>query len=299
MDRFDQMRIFVTVVEAQGFAAAARKLKVSPPAVTRAVAGLESDLGVELLRRTTRFVRVTEAGKRYFDDVLRILNEVEMANEAAAGINAEPCGHLRVTAPELFGQLFVIPGIIAYLDRYPKMRVESLFLDRVVNLLEEGLDVGVRIGDLPDSSLRAMRVGAVRMLLVASPAYLDRHPMPPDPEALGAHTCIAAGSGNSSISWRFTYPGGEKLVKVQPRLTTTTNGAAIAAATAGFGITRVLSYQVASELASGRLKIILPEFELLPWPVHVIHQEGRYASTKVRTFIDLLSQRLQRDPALN
>lgn len=299
MDRFHQMQVFQAVAEEEGFASAARRLKMSPPAVTRAVAALEERLGVKLLNRTTRYVRTTEAGQRYLEDARRLLAEVEAADEAAAGINAEPRGHLAVTAPVLFGRMFVMPGIVEFLQRYPEMEVDALFLDRVVSLVEEGLDVGVRIGDLPDSSMRALKVGEVRMVLVASPEYLERHGIPTDPHELQQRSVIASSAGNFAAGWRFKYSSGEQSVRIKPRLTVTTNDAAIEAALEGLGITRVLSYQVADPLADGRLQVLLPEFELSPRPVHIVHREGRYASAKVRAFIDLLAQRLRNDPALN
>jgi len=159
MDRFHLMSVFVAVAETEGFAAGARRLNMSPPAVTRAVAALEEQLGVKLFNRTTRFVRTTEAGQRYLTDARRILADIDAADEAAAGINAEPRGHLTITAPVMFGRMHVMPGIIKYLERYPGTEVSAVFLDRVVNLLEEGIDVGIRIGELPDSSMQALRVG--------------------------------------------------------------------------------------------------------------------------------------------
>jgi DNA-binding transcriptional LysR family regulator len=171
MDRLHLMNVFVAVAQEQGFAAAARRLNLSAPAVTRAVASLEESLGVKLLNRTTRIVRATEAGLRYLDDAQRIIAQVQAADAAAAGINSAPKGHLAVTAPVMFGRLFVIPGIVDYLQRYPDTQVDALFLDRVVNLLEEGLDVGIRIGELADSSMRALRVGQVRHIVCASPGY--------------------------------------------------------------------------------------------------------------------------------
>ncbi|MES1988975.1 MAG: LysR family transcriptional regulator, partial [Pseudomonadota bacterium] len=172
MDRLNSMAIFIAVAEEEGFAGAARLLNISPPAVTRAVAALEDHLGVKLFNRTTRFVRLTEAGQRYFEDARRIIAAADEADEAATGINAEPKGHLVVTAPVLFGRLYVMPGISDYLQRYKDTEVTALFLDRIVNLLEEGVDVGIRIGELPDSSYKALRAGQVRRVLCASPAYL-------------------------------------------------------------------------------------------------------------------------------
>lgn len=297
MDRFHQLRVYVAVAEEEGFAAAARRLQLSPPAVTRAIAALEASLGVKLLDRTTRYVRATEAGLRYLEDARQILADLESADEAAAGINAEPRGHLAVTAPVLFGRKFIVPGIVDYLERYPEMEVQAVFLDRVVNLLEEGLDVGIRIGELPDSSMRALRVGTVRTVLVASPAYLSGRGSPRVPQDVLDHSIIASSAGNFGTLWRFSI--GEHPLKVQPRLTVTTNDAAVAAAVEGFGITRLLSYQVAAELEAGSLDILLSEFEPAANPVHIVHREGRYSSTKVRAFIDLMAERLRADKALN
>ncbi len=299
MDRFHQMQVYVAVAEEQGFAAAARRLQLSPPAVTRAVAGLEEVLGVKLLDRTTRYVRATEAGQRYLEDARQILADLDSADEAAAGINAEPRGHLAVTAPVLFGQKFVVPGIVDYLERYPGMEVDAVFLDRVVNLLEEGLDVGVRIGELPDSSMRALRVGTVRSVVVASPAYLERRGAPKVPQEVLEHSVIASSAGNFGAGWRFSKAIGEHPLKVQPRLTVTTNDAAVAAAVEGFGMTRLLSYQVAGEIEAGQLEILLEDFEPAPSPIHIVHREGRYSSAKVRAFIDLMAERLRADKALN
>ena len=178
MDRFHLMMVFVAVAEAEGFAVAARRLRMSPPAVTRAIAVLEERLGVRLLTRTTRLVRTTDAGARYLEDARRILLEADEADEAAAGVNATPRGHLAVTAPVLFGRIYVMPVITAYQMRYKETTVSALFIDRVVNLVEEGLDVGIRIGPLPDSSLRAIRVGQVRRVVCASPAYLKAYGSP-------------------------------------------------------------------------------------------------------------------------
>jgi DNA-binding transcriptional LysR family regulator len=293
------MQVFVAVAEEQGFAAAARRLQLSPPAITRAVAALEEQLGVKLFNRTTRYGRDTEAGLRYLEDVRHILADVEAAGEAAAGINAEPRGHLGVTAPVLFGRKFVMPGIVDYLQRYPDMEVDAVFLDRVVNLMEEGLDVGVRIGELPDSSMRALRVGTVRTVVVAAPAYLQAHGVPQVPQDLRGHQIVASSAGNFGSNWRFAEAAGEHPLKVQPRLTVTTNDAAVEAAVEGLGITRLLSYQVAAEVAAGQLEILLAEFERPALPVHIVHREGRYSSAKVRAFIDLLAERLRSDVALN
>ncbi len=299
MDRLHLMNVFVAVGDAQSFAGGARRLGMSPPAVTRAIAALEARLGVKLLNRTTRFVRVTEAGQRYLDDARRILGEADAADEAAAGINAEPRGHLGVTAPVLFGRMFVTPVIVEYLQRHPGMEVSALFLDRVVNLLEEGLDVGVRIGELPDSSMKAIGAGHVRRVVCASPAYLKRHGTPRTPAELATHSVILSTTVTPVADWKFARDKKATTVRVTPRLTVTSNDAAIEAACHGFGITRLLSYQVAPYVAAGRLKTVLSRFEPPRLPVHVVHREGRYASAKVRTFVDLMLARLRSQPALN
>jgi DNA-binding transcriptional LysR family regulator len=295
MDRLHLMSVFVAVAQEQGFAAAARRLNLSAPAVTRAVASLEESLGVKLLNRTTRIVRVTEAGLRYLDDAQRIIAQVQAADAAAAGINSTPKGHLAVTAPVMFGRLFVMPGIVDYLQRYPDTQVDALFLDRVVNLLEEGLDVGIRIGELADSSMRALRVGQVRHIVCASPSYLQQNGIPQSPQDLMDHTIISSSAAQSLTDWRFN----ESSVRIQPRLTVTSNDAAIAAVKDGLGITRLLSYQVAESLAAGELKILLERFEPAPIPVSIVHRQGRFASAKVRAFIDLMAQRLRAHKALN
>ena len=298
MDRFQLMGVFVAVAEEEGFAAGARRLRLSPPAVTRAVAMLEERLGVKLLDRTTRYVRATEAGLRYLDEARRILAEVEAAEASAAGGNAEPRGRLTVTAPVLFGRMFVMPGIVDYLERYPKTEVSAVLLDRPVNLLEEGIDVGVRIGELADSTMRAQRVGSVRIVLCASPEYLKRRGTPRAPQDLPEHSTIESRAGSGAIHWRFDTGDGMRPVRLRPRLTVTTNDAATEAALRGFGITRLLSYQIAPLLAARKLELVLEAFEPPPWPVHIVHREGRYASAKVRAFVELMAARLRADPAL-
>ena len=303
MDRLEAMAVFVAVAEEEGFAAGARRLRMSPPAVTRAVAALEKQLGVRLLERTTRIVRATEAGGRYLGDARRILAELQAADESAAGANAEPRGLLSVTAPAVFGRIYVLPVVVEYLERYPDAKVSLLLVDRVVNLLEEGMDVAVRIGALPDSSMRAHVAGSVRLMTCASQAYLRLHGVPKKPEDLANHVTIASRTGGAgglgSMEWRFEGPRGTRLLRLKPRLTVTTNDAAIEAALLDHGLARVLSYQVASHLTHGRLKVVLAKFETPPRPIHILHHEPRHASAKVRAFVDLMLARLRADLALN
>ena len=299
MDHLQNMATFVAVAEEQSFSSAARRLNISPPVVTRAVAELERKLGVKLLNRTTRYVRPTEAGLRYVEDARRIIDEVEMADEAAAGINADPRGELVVTAPVLFGRMHVMPGIVDYLNRYPETRIRALFLDRVVNLLEEGIDIGIRIGELPDSSMRALKVGSVRLVTVASPVYLASMGEPQSPKELSEHTTITSSAANNFIGWQFKMPKQNQSFRIDPRLSVSDNSAAIEAAREGLGITRVLSYQVADYLVNGELKLILEDFESANSPIHIVHREGRNSSSKVRAFIDLIANKLRSDLRLS
>ena len=299
MDRLQAMTTFVAVVDSGGFASAARKLNLSPPVVTRAVEEMEERLGLRLLTRTTRIVRVTDAGARFAEDCRRILADIDEAETVATGTHAAPRGLLSLTAPVLFGQLHVAPILVRYLQQYPEVDAQCLFVDRVVNVVEEGVDVAVRIGDLPDSSLQATRVGRVRRVLVAAPAYLEAQGVPRRPEELARHAIVSASGVTPVSEWRFNEGGKPLLQRLQPRLRTTTNDSAIAAAVAGLGITRLLSYQVAAHVRSGALQILLEAFEGAPLPVQVVHHEGRRATRKVRAFIDLAVDTLRADPALN
>ena len=250
-------------------------------------------LGVKLLLRTTRSVRLTQAGGRYLEDTRHILASIFEANEAAAGINATPKGELAVTAPILFGKKFVMPSIVRYLQQYPEVDVSAYFLDRIVNMVEEGMDVAVRIGPLPDSGLKALRVGRVRRMLCASPEYLARQGVPQHPSDLPAHAVIATTNLSPRAGWRFGVTDEPTMVRIKPRLTVTSNDGAIAAALGGLGIARLLSYQVVDEIASGQLQVILADYEEAPWPIHVLHRESKHGSAKVRMFVDMLAHELR------
>lgn len=299
MDRFHLINVFVAVVDCQGLAGAARKLNISPPAVTRAINDLEVHLGLRLLTRTTRTVRVTDAGERYVQDCRRILAEMLEADESVSGMHSSPRGRLTVTAPVLFGSLFVTPIVTEYLSRYPDVSASCLFLDRVVNLLDEGVDVAVRIGELPDSSMQAIRVGQVRRVICASPDYLARQGIPTAPDDLQDHTIISASSATPNPEWKLMDQGQPRSIRLQARMITTTNDSAVHAALTGFGVTRLLSYQVAEHLRSGRLKTVLPDFEPAALSIHVVHREGRQAPQRVRAFLDLAIERLRQDATLN
>ncbi len=297
-DRLHLLTVFVAVVDAKGFAGAARKLNISPPAVTRAIAELERQLGVRLLTRTTRVVRVTEVGARYVEDCRRILAALSEADAAVNGLHREPRGRLTVTAPVLPGAQFVTGIVNEYLQRYPQVSATCLFLDRVVNLMDEGVDVAVRIGELPDSSMQAVRVGQVRRVICAAPAYLARHGTPQTPDDLHRHRVVAAASAQSTVEWKLIKEGQSQTVRLTPRLLTTTNDSALASALNGLGLTRLLSYQLREHLESGALVEVLADHALPPLPLHLVHREGRYASSKARAFLDLAMERLRAEPAL-
>lgn len=298
MDRYHAMRVFVRIAETGGFAEAARQLHMSPPAVTRAVAALEETIGARLLTRTTRAVKLTEAGARYLEDCRSILAAIEEAEAAAAGSYATPTGMLTVTSSVLFGQLYVMPIMTEFLDAHPQVTGRMLFLDRVVSLVDEGADVAIRIGHLPDSSYSAIRVGAVRRVICGSPEYLESRGMPRHPLELAQHRIIAATSAWTSLEWRFGESGAI-AVNVKPALFSNSNEAAIGAARSGWGLTRALSYQVGPDLLAGRLQIVLEDFEQPPLPVHIVHPEGRNASAKVRAFIDFARERLRANRVIN
>ncbi|WP_296257169.1 MULTISPECIES: LysR family transcriptional regulator [unclassified Pseudomonas] len=298
MDRFQEMQVFVAVCEELSFATAARRLHMSAPSVTRAVAALEKRIGTLLLSRTTRSVHLSEAGQRYLTDCRRILGELEEAEDAAGGSIAAPAGLLTVTASLLFGELFVMPLVVGYLQQHPGVSINALLLDRVTHMVEEGIDVAVRIGHLLDSSQHAIKVGEVRRVLCASPAYLKAHGEPGHPNDLKQHRLVVSSASTAVRRWDFSDGGKHLQVEPQSRLTVSANQAAITAATMGWGVTRVLSYQIASQVTSGELVLILQAFEEVPLPVHVCYQSERKVSAKVRTFVDYCVERMRHDPAI-
>jgi DNA-binding transcriptional LysR family regulator len=288
MDRIDAMQAFVTVADLKGFAPAARKLKVSPSAVTRLVAALEDRLGARLLQRTTRQVALTDAGARYLERARRILADVEEAERAAEGERTRPSGRLVVSAPVGFGRLHVSPVMSAYLKRYPDVSGELRLEDRMVNLVEDGIDLAVRIGELADSTLVARQVGAMRRVVVASPSYLKARGEPARPAEIAAHDIIQFGAAAGLSDWRFVEQAGELRISVAPRLLTNSADAAIQYAEADGGLTRVMAYQAADAVKRSRLKIVLRPFELPPLPVQIVYPTSRLLSAKVRTFVDLV-----------
>ncbi len=290
MDRLDAMLALVTTVDAGSLAAAARRLGRSPAAVTRAVALLEQRTGARLLHRTTRTVKPTEAGERYLSVCRRVLADLAEAELAASGEHTAPRGLLTVTAPVSFGRLHVRPVVDAFLATHREVQARLVLLDRVVHLVDEGVDVAVRIGALPDSSLVATRVGDVRRVTCASPSYLARHRAPTEPADLATHDCVSFSQTTPGEAWTFgARDGGRaKQVRIRPRLSVNTAEAAVASAVEGHGVTCVLSYQVERELREGTLVRLLAPYEPTALPVHVVHGSATFVPARVRAFMDVL-----------
>jgi DNA-binding transcriptional LysR family regulator len=294
MDRLAQLEMFVAVAEAGGFARAAARLRASPPAVTRAVAALERRLGAQLFTRTTRVVRLTEAGRQFLERARRLLADLDDAERELMGEAGVAAGRLKVTAPATMGRAVLLPVVAGFLRSHPRMSVELVLLDRVVNLIEEGIDAGLRVGQLPDSSLIALRLGEVRRVLVASKAYLARRGRPMAPADLKHHAMIAFtglqparefGVGGSKRAGRETSA---------PRLKVNDALAAIAAAEAGEGIAEALSYMVAKQIRSGRLAAVLQEFAPASIPVQLVYPESRIVGPGLRAFLDFAAPRLRK-----
>jgi DNA-binding transcriptional LysR family regulator len=292
MDRLDAMRTFVAVAERGSFAEAARQLRLSPAAATRAVAQVEAELGLQLLARTTRSVRLTERGLLYFERCQKILADVDDARSLARGDAAVPRGLLSVSAPVVFGRLHVLPVVEAALKAFPKLTVRLTLADRLVHLVEERIDVAVRIGHLADSALTAVKVGEVRQVLVASPDYLEARGTPGHLQALQDHDLILFEGLSTTDEWRFG--GGEGAsVRVSPRLAVSGADAAVLAAERGLGIARALSYQVQEGLAAGRLSLVLTEHAPPPIPVSLVYPTRRIGSPNLRAFVDIAMAELR------
>lgn len=290
MDRLDAMQAFVTVADLQGFAPAARKLGLSAPAVTRLIAALEDRLGARLLQRTTRSVALTDAGARYLERARRILADVEEAEGAVEGERTTPRGRLVISAPVGFGRLHVSPVVTAYLQRYPEVSCDLRLSDRMINLVEEGVDAAVRIGHLPDSTLVARHVGEMRRIVVASKAYLKARSEPRTPGDLASHDTVQFGAAAVPAEWRFVEDGCEIRIATSPRFSTNSADAAIQYAEQGGGLTRVLAYQAADAVKRGSLNVVLEKFEQPALPIHIVYPTSRLLSAKVRAFVDLVAE---------
>ncbi|OWJ56447.1 LysR family transcriptional regulator [Inquilinus limosus] len=295
MDRIDAMRVFVSALDTGSLAGAGRRLGRSPAAVSRAIAFLEDHVGVQLLHRTTRSIRLSEAGERYAAACRRVLTDLEEADMLAAGERAAPRGLLTLTAPLISGEDVLRPILDAFLDAYPAVSARLLLLDRPVSLIDEGIDAALRIAHLPDSTLVAVRVGEVRRVVAAAPAYLAQHPRIEQPADLARHRIVSM-THFGIDSWSFPPAPGStsaRTVQFAPRLIVNSVRAAVASAAEGHGVTRLFSYHVGEEVQAGRLKVVLTDAEPAPLPVHIITPEGRLSVPKVRAFVDFALPRLK------
>lgn len=288
MDRLQTLEMFLAVADTGGFASAARALHVSPPAVTRGVAEIEARLGVTLFHRSTRAVSLTTQGAGFIEQARRILAELADAERQLAGTLLDPAGQLHITASTVFGRMHVTPVIAEMIDRHTALDIRLMLIDRNVRIVEEGIDVAVRIGPLADSALRSVRIGAVRQAIVASPAYLARHGVPVRPADLASHRLIASSGPRAAAEWRI---GGRQTASLRPRLRLNTVDAAIAAAEAGVGLANFLDYQVEHALDAGRLVEVLKSDKPEPLPVSLLFEANRANAPATRVFIEAMRDR--------
>ncbi|MCW5752279.1 MAG: LysR family transcriptional regulator [Alphaproteobacteria bacterium] len=293
MDRLHEIEVFVAAAEAGSFARAGARLRLSPPAVTRAISALENRLGARVFNRTTRSLTITDVGQRFLANARRVLADLDAAEKEAVGETALPQGHLAITASVTFGRTALAPVVCDFLREYPRVSASLLLLDRVANLVEEGIDVAVRIGQLPDSNLIAKRIGEVHRILVASPDYLARRGTPASPSDLRGHSVIAFTGLMPNREWRFLNGQKTGSVNLHPVLEINDAAGAIQAAEMGHGITIALSYMVSERIRDGTLVPVLDRFTLPPQPVHLIYPHARLVAPKIRAFIDFASPRLQ------
>jgi len=293
MDRFRELTTFIAVAKYGGFKSAAQELNMSPPTATRLVNSLETRIGARLLTRNTRKVTLTEIGRNLMSEAERILAELEVAEDTAAGAYEIPRGTLRVTAPVTFGQMHIAPILREYLDIYPDVSAITLFVDRIVDLIDEEFDVAVRVGNLPDSSLLAVRVGAIRRVMVASPSYLAKHGAPKNLHELADHRIVQFLGARRLPEWQFICDGDVQLIRVTPTLSVNTATTSVEAAIAGWGITRALSYQVFAAISEGSLVEVLQEWDDQELPIHLVHPGGIRTTAKTRAFIDLAVERIR------
>ena len=290
MDKFKAMQTFVRIADAGSLTGAARELGSSLPAVVRSLAAYETQLGVRLFHRTTRRISLTEEGRQYLQSAREVLAAADAADRALSLEAAEPAGQLTVTAPVLFGHMYVAPAIVRFLQRYDKMRCSVLLHDRTVNLLEEGIDVGIRISPLEDSSLVAQQLGSIRRVVVASPAYLRQHGTPRHPRELSKANCVRI---HPAAPVHFRENGRSFAVAAKGNLEFNHIAPAVEACAAGLGFGMFFSYQVQPFVAEGRLAIVLEDFELEPRPVSVIYPHARLLPARTRAFIDWMKSEFE------
>ena len=293
MDRLEAMSILREAVDAGSLSAAGRRLGVPLATVSRKVSELERHLGTRLLNRSSRKLTLTDAGRSYVVACKRILEDVAEAERVASGEYSAPKGNLTLSAPIVFGRLHVLPIVMAFLKHHPDIDIRLVLADRVVDLFEDHVDLAIRIGDLPDSSLVAIRVGSIRRVVCGSPAYFAGRGTPQHPSELSAHDCVSFEGLMASDFWSFRVGKSDTPVAIHSRLVVNTAEAAIDGAVAGVGITRVLSYQVASATKAGALAVVLEAFEPAPVPVNLVHAGQGLLPLKLRAFIDFAAPLLR------
>jgi DNA-binding transcriptional LysR family regulator len=292
MDRLEAMSAFVAVAEAGGFSAAARRLGTPLTTVSRKVAELEDHLRVRLLTRTTRKVMLTDTGQEFFQRCRRLLDELDESERLAAGEYQAPRGGLTVSAPLALGRLHLAPIVSEFLATYPEIDVDLRLSDTITNIVADGIDVAVRVGQLPDSSLKALKVGSIRHVVCASPSYLARRGTPAKPGDLGSHHCVTFTGLEGAKEWTFRAGRKVERLAVRSRLAVNTAEAAADASIAGNGITRLLCYQVSNAVLEGRLALLLRKFEPAPLPVNLVSPDARRMPQKLKAFMDYVGPRL-------
>lgn len=293
MDRLEAMSVIIAVNDTGSFSAASRRLRMPVATVSRTVAELEARLNAQLFQRSSRQMTLTDAGRSYVEACKRIIAQVDDAEREVSGEYRSPRGDLAVTAPWGLGHMHLLPIALEFMEAYPEVALRLVLTDRIVDTVHDNIDVSIRIGSLPDSNLIATRVGSIRFVLCASPGYLAKRGHPVEPADLSSHDCIGVDSHAAPKSWKFVKDGSEVTVPIRSRLTVSDSEAAVEAAVAGAGVTRVMSYKMEAARRSGKLVLMLEEFEQAPWPVHIIYAERKPAPLKLRAFLDWATPRLK------
>ena len=293
MDRLEAMSIIVAVTETGSFSAASRRLKKPVATVSRMVAELEARLKAQLFQRSSRQMTLTDAGRSYIEACKRIIEQVDDAEREVSGEYRIPKGDLAITSPWGLGHMHLLPIAVEFMNAYPEIALRLVLTDRIVDTVEENIDISIRIGNLADSNLIATKVGSVRFVLCASPLYLAEHGHPSEPAELAAHDCISIDSVAPQRSWKFIKDGREIVAPIRSRLTVSDSEAAIDAAIASAGITRVMSYKMEAARRAGQLVLMLEEYEQEPWPVHIVYAERKPVPLKLRAFLNWMTPRLK------
>lgn len=293
VDRLDAMSVLLVVAKSGSFSAASRRLGVPVATISRKISELEAHLKTRLFIRSSRQMNLTDAGRSYVEACKQILEEIDNAERVAAGEYSEPKGDLAITSPDVFGRLHLLPVALEFMAAYPEINVRLILSDRKVNLLEEKVDLALRIGNLADSSLIATRVGSIRIVICASPGYLDARGRPAKPEDLSDHDCITFDNLASPTAWRFGECDGGRLIPIKSRLIADSAEAAIGAAIGGFGLMRMHSYKIVEAKQAGRLETVLRDFEPAPWPVSIVYPSQGTLPLKLRAFLDFMTPRLK------